>query len=341
MMTKNILQTLQGTRTNTIPIWFMRQAGRYLPEYHKIRAQAGSFLNLCYNPVLATEVSLQPLRRFDLDASIFFADILVIPDALGQKVTFKDGIGPVLHVPDNKTDFLHIMEKNIPKIHDTLNPLYETLDRLKIALPNNKTLLGFSGCPWTIATYMILGHGKKNLQDCLEFFDNNSHFLTPFIEILCESIAEYCIKQIYAGADVIQLFESWAGVLYGRHLEILSEAPITKIIAQIKKVHPKTPIIVFAKNYNGNLEYLYETTHCDAVSLTSTDDIQSSTKIYPVQGCLDPQILKSGIGLEQEIYRICDILKDRPHIFNLSHGINKETPISHVEKAISIIKGYK
>lgn len=335
---KPVLQCLQGSRPDKIPIWLMRQAGRYLPEYHKIRNKAGSFLNLCYTPKLATEVTLQPLRRFDLDASIFFADILVIPDALGQQVDFEKNIGPILQVPDDKMAFLHTMESNISKIHNKLHPLYETLDRLTTEIPKMTTLIGFSGCPWTISSYMILGQGKQDLQKCIQFAHQNPDFWHAFTEILIITIADYCIHQINAGAEVIQLFESWAGALYNDDIAVFSTHPIQKIIKKIKEVHPDTPIIVFPKNLHMDIDIFKQKTGADAISVTHINMIANSDKKYPVQGCLDPAILRSGDNLEQSAYDICTAFKDRPHIFNLSHGIDRTTPISHVHRLIDAVK---
>lgn len=338
MKTKIVLQCLKGQKPDKVPVWLMRQAGRYLPEYHEIRNKAGSFLNLCYTPKLATQVTLQPLKRFDLDASIFFADILVIPDALGQKVDFQKNIGPVLQVPEDKTAFLRTMELHLSKIHTTLNPLYETLDRLTTEIPKKTTLIGFSGCPWTIATYMILGKGKQNLQKCIQFAEENPDFWQMFYKILVESIADYCIYQIYAGAEVIQLFESWAGALYGDDIAYFSINPIHQIIAKIKSVHPVTPIIVFPKDIRMDIDIFKQKTGADAISLTDIRMVTHSDKKYPVQGCLDPAILQSGENLEQSAYDICMALKNRPHIFNLSHGIDKKTPILHVHRLIDAVK---
>ncbi len=311
-----------------------------MPEYHHIRNTTDSFLDVCYNPKLATEITLQPIRRFDFDASIFFADILVIPHALGQQVDFQKNIGPILQIPEDNTQFLSTLDSHLPTIHTRLNPLYETLDRLTTALPPRITLIGFSGCPWTVATYMILGRGKQNLQHCVDFAKKYGDFWRVFYDILIEAIAEYTIQQISAGAEVIQLFESWAGALHGDDIDMFSVYPIATIIKKVKSVKPNTPIIVFPKNIHMDIDVFQQKTGCDAVNLSCTDMVKNSTKTYPVQGCLSPDILKSGKHLEQHVFDICETLNNRPHIFNLSHGIDKHTPIDHVHRLITAVKNY-
>ena len=342
---KLFLNTLLGNTTEQTPIWLMRQAGRYLPEYKKVRAEAGSFLNLCYNPNMAAEVTLQPIRRFGFDASILFADILVIPDALGQGVDFLEGEGPVLDKITTLEGLNKIKPDNYDVFHKHLNPIYETLDILKTKLPKDVTLIGFAGAPWTVATYMIAGRGKQDFSVLAKWANENKEMFEPLIDLLVESTSQYLIKQVEAGAEVLQLFDSWAGALNEADFIQWALKPAQKIVANVKAIYPDVPLIGFPRGADKRIPDYVQKTGFNAVSLEHGIDLQWAKEniqnICPVQGCLSPDTLLSGKNLEQETLEILEIFKDAPHIFNLGHGINKDTPIENVEKLVSIVKNFK
>ena len=342
---KIFLDTLQGNQTDKTPIWLMRQAGRYLPEYKKVRAQSGSFLNLCYNPKKAAEVTLQPIHRFGFDASILFADILVIPDALGQLVDFQEGEGPVLDKITTLEGLNKITPDTFDDFHKHLNPVYETLDILKTVLPKETTLIGFAGAPWTVATYMIAGRGKQDFNILAKWANENEEIFTPLMDLLVASTSEYMIKQVEAGAEVLQLFDSWAGALNELDFIKWSLKPAQKIVENIRAIHPSVPLIGFPRGAGKRIPDYVKQTGFTAVSLEHGIDLQWAKEniqsICPVQGCLSPDTLLSGVNLEKKTLEILETFKDGVHIFNLGHGINKETPISHVEELVKIVKNYR
>lgn len=347
LSSKLMLNTLKGqcVKNSHTPVWLMRQAGRYLPEYHKTRNQAGSFLNLCYNPKLASEVTLQPIRRFDFDASIVFSDILVIPDALGQKVDFIEGVGPVLENISN----INEIPENFDVLTEKLNPVYETLDILKTELPKTTTLIGFAGAPWTIATYMIASNTNDKLSISLQKLKSDNEFSDKLFNVLIKSISLHLINQVKAGAEVLQIFDSWAGFLNDKDYIKYSVGPITEIINNVKKVYPDTPIIVFKRGEDGNEkeEKFIKLFNTGADCISINDNINSQYIIdnlkdgQSIQGNLNSDILKSGKNLKYEIIKILDDFKNVAHIFNLAHGIDKETPIENVELLVKTIKEYK
>ena len=348
---KIILNTLNGQvcENSHTPIWLMRQAGRYLPEYHTVRNKAGNFLNLCYNPKLATEVTMQPINRFGFDGSIVFSDILVIPDALGQKVDFVESVGPILENISTEDELNKLIPENFNNFIDKLNPVYETLDRLKNELPNETTLIGFAGAPFTISSYMVASGDKDKLNKTLQILKNNPEFSKKLFDILIKSISIHLINQIKAGAQTLQIFDSWAGFLEDEDYINYSINPITEIIKSVKSEYPKIPIITFKRgnDNNNNSEKFIKlfNTDCDCISIGGNIDINYIKDNLPknkcIQGLLSSETLLTGKNLESEIIKILDNLKGTAHIFNLSEGINKETPIKNVETLIKIIREYK
>jgi len=318
----------------------MRQAGRYLPEYREVRARAGSFLDLCYNPELAAEVTLQPLRRFNLDAAILFSDILVIPDALGQTVRFEVGEGPRLE-PISPEGLGKLRPDNlIPH----LLPVLETLQRVKSALAPEKTLIGFCGSPWTVATYMIAGQGSTDQAAARMFALTHPEAFRQLIDILVEASIVYLVAQLRAGADVVQLFESWALNLDEVSFRAQVIEPNRRIVAGVRAEVPGARIIGFPRGAAGMIGEYVVATGVDALGLDYAMPVGFAGKLLaealPVQGNLDPiRLLAGGSQLDQRIDEILEGFANRPHIFNLGHGILPETPIAHVEQLVARVKG--
>lgn len=343
---KSVLNVLNGQPADIPPVWIMRQAGRYLPEYRNIRAQAGSFLNLCYTPKYAVEVTLQPIRRFNLDAAILFSDILVIPDALGQKVSFTEGEGPRLEPIDTYEKFLSLKDSNSESIFNHLEPVFETLTELKIQLPSNTTLLGFCGAPWTVASYMIAGQASPDLEKAKMLAETNPKLLDLLIKKLVDVQSEYLIKQFKSGADAVQIFESHAGSLPlgSNSISQWCFTPIKQMISRVRESIPNAPIIVFARGsgFNNHLRVIPET-GANAVGVDWSVNFSKFRKIISststTQGNLDPQTLVSGgYKLDQEVDLILNSIQGFPHIFNLGHGITPNTPINHIQKMLSRIR---
>lgn len=344
---KIFIQNLKDQQTDAVPFWFMRQAGRYLPEYRELRAKAGGFLKLAYNPEWASEVTMQPIRRFGMSAAILFSDILVIPQALGMDLKFETGEGPKLNALQDLND---IQNLNSEKIHETLNPIYETVrqtsQKLKSENFQETALIGFAGSPWTVACYMIEGGGSKNFAKTQEWALNKPDEFSTLIQTLIEATANYLGKQIEAGAEAVQLFDSWAGILDNESFARWSIAPTKAIIDKIKKNYPETPIIGFPRNVgNKSIQYVNET-GIQAVGLDyeinpvwARDNLQS---IIPVQGNLDPSILlEGGQKMIEAAQNILEIFSNKPFIFNLGHGVIKETPPEHVEQLCDLIRNFK
>lgn len=336
-----MLSALQGKKTVRPPFWLMRQAGRYLPEYRELRSQAGSFLDLCFNPKLAMEVTLQPLRRFDMDAAILFSDILVIPFALGQSLAFEAGEGPRLGTLD-----IASIENALSGVSGKLSPVLETVSRTRQALDPGKVLIGFAGSPWTVACYMIEGRGSsqgflKTKQFALENPKDHSRLMA----CLTEATIDYLSAQIKAGADAVQLFDSWAGLCQGRSFETNIIEPTRQIVRELKIRHPHTPIIGFPRQAGGNYAAYARLTGVDALGLDTDVSLEQAAtlqKEIPVQGNLDPEVLlRGGDGLERTAKSILAALAGGPFIFNLGHGIIKETPPEHVALLANIIKGWR
>ncbi len=318
----------------------MRQAGRYLPEYRETRAKVGTFLELCYTPALAAEVTLQPLRRFALDAAILFSDILVIPDALGQKVGFESGEGPVLE-PVSPGGLGQLTPETVV---EHLAPVFETLGRVKAALTPETTLIGFCGSPWTVATYMIAGRGSPDQAAARLFALEQPQAFGTLIDILVEASVRYLVAQFRAGADVVQLFESWALNLDEEAFRAQVIAPNRRIVAGVRAQIPEAAFIGFPRGAAGMLPEYVAQTGVDALGLDYATPVgwadAALPRALPVQGNLDPLRLRAGgAQMEARAEAIIAGFGNRPHIFNLGHGITPDTPIGHVERLVALVKG--
>jgi len=321
----------------------MRQAGRYLPEYRATRANAGSFLDLCYNPALAEEVTLQPLRRYDFDAAILFADILLIPDALGQPLAYKEGEGPVL---DPIRSAKELTSLSMDNLHDRLNPVYETVNRLSSSLPSHVTLIGFAGAPWTVASYMVEGKGSKDYAEIKKWAYSDPEGFQKLMDILIQSTIEYLLKQVEAGAETVQIFDTWAGVLPDDMFRKWVIAPTRQIVDGLRAVHPDLPIIGFPKGIAGNLLEFVKGTGVTAVSLDTSTPLEWAVEnIQPhvvVQGNLDPiMVVAGGQAMVDRVHEILETLSNGPHIFNLGHGIIPQTPPENVALLAETIHAWK
>jgi len=338
---KPFLNALKGQRQPIPPVWMMRQAGRYLPEYRAVREQAGDFLDLCFNPKLAAEVTLQPVRRFHFDAAILFSDILVIPHALGQKVGFEAGEGPRL-TPLRELGGLAALRGEVDQ--KMLAPVYETVGLVKAALPDDVALIGFCGAPWTVATYMIAGCGTPDQAPARSFAYREPDSFAALIDRLVQASADYLLQQLKAGAEAVQLFDTWAGVLAPEEFERWCVQPAKRIVALLRRDVPDAKIIAFPRGAGTNLLRYIEQVPVDAVGLDWTIDrsfareqIQSR---LPVQGNLDPLALLAGGGaLDRAIDLTLAAFGAGPFIFNLGHGILPETPIAHVEQMLKRVRG--
>jgi uroporphyrinogen decarboxylase len=337
---KPLLSILAGEQLAPPPIWLMRQAGRYLPEYRELRARAGSFLALCYDPILAAEVTLQPVRRFQLDAAILFADILLVPQALGADVRFEEGEGPRL-APVTSVHGLRRL--NAHGMLDRLAPVFETVRRVRAELPAKVALIGFAGAPWTVATYMIAGRATPDQKDAKLRAYQDPGFVAALIADLTAATISYLCAQADAGAEVLQLFDTWAGGLAEPLLEPLVFAPTREIVAALKRRHPKVPIIGFPRGIGLHLPAYARTTRVDAVGLATGDDVRLAAALIPrdvvLQGCLDPlALIVGGKTLQNAVERLLADMGDRPFVFNLGHGILPETPPEHVAELVRMIR---
>jgi uroporphyrinogen decarboxylase len=340
---KRLLNLLNGISTDQVPFWFMRQAGRYLPEYRALRQEAGGFLNLCYNPDMAVEITLQPVRRFDMDAAILFSDILVIPHALGQTLSFQQGEGPVLEPVDNAEKLKKLTKDSL---HDHLAPVYETVSRLSKALPPHVTLIGFAGAPWTVATYMVEGHGSVDQAAAKSWAYGDPEGFQKLIDLLVDATSLYLIQQIRSGAEVIQIFDTWAGGLPPSQFNRWCVAPVRQIIDQIRAEFPGFPIIAFPRGAGPRFADYAAQTGATALSIDTglapewaAENLQSRVC---VQGNMDPRILVAGGELmRREATGILQTLSKGRHIFNLGHGIVPETPVEHVAELVALIKNFK
>jgi len=334
------MRALNGEVSAIPPIWFMRQAGRYLPEYRELRAKAGSFLDLCFNSDLAAEVTLQPVRRFDLDAAILFADILLIPHALGQHLSFVEGDGPRLEPPVSHKDIEAFRRQDIL---DELSPVFETVRKTKAALGDDKALIGFAGAPWTVATYMLAGGPMKDPASLRMRYYREGSFIPDLIDLLVEKTIGYLIAQIDAGADVVQLFDTWAGGLPWPVLEAVSLAPMEKISAAVKKARPGTPVIYFPKGVGEKaIEYVMQP-HCKAFGIDYSMDPTwawaNLSEHAVIQGGLDPLLVTTGgAPMEQAADTLLNLFHDVPYIFNLGHGFIPETPPENVAALIAHVR---
>jgi len=337
---KPVIRVLQGERQAVPPIWLMRQAGRYLPEYRAIRQTTDNFLDLCFDPKLAAEVTLQPIRRFVFDAAILFSDILVVPHALGQRVSFAQAGGPRLDAISD-TAGLRRLRRELDQA--ALAPVYETIERVKKELPGRVALLGFCGAPWTLATYMIAGMGTADQLPAREFAYRYPVAFAALIDTLIEASAAYLIRQFEAGADAVQIFDTWAGVLAPDGFDSYCIEPCRRIVAKVREKIPAAKIIGFPRGAGTKLKKYAATVAVDAVGLDWTidfafarDEIQSRR---PVQGNLDPlALLAGGTALDRAVDRILENFAAGPFIFNLGHGVLPDTPVANVERLVARVR---
>ncbi|MBV0891004.1 uroporphyrinogen decarboxylase [Paracoccus sp. Z118] len=338
---KTILRALAGETLPTPPIWMMRQAGRYLPEYRAKRAEAGDFLSLCYNPDLAAEVTLQPIRRFGFDGAILFADILLVPQALGSDVWFVTGEGPRLSTITSPAGVAAL--KPADAVHDTLSPIYETIRILRRELPEQTTLIGFAGAPWTVATYMVAGRGTPDQGPAHAFKDADRAAFTALIDRIGDATIEYLSAQIEAGAEVVKLFDSWAGSLKGQDFDDFALAPTAKIIAALKARHPAIPIIAFPREAGPRYVGFARATGADCVALDQSVDAGWAAANVQRDGCvqgnLAPQhMVTGGQALVDEMRRIVAAFSGGPHIFNLGHGITPDANPDNVALMVETVR---
>lgn len=337
---KPLLAVLRGERRDPVPMWLMRQAGRYLPEYRELRKEKGSFLSLVYDSEAAATVTLQPLVRFpELDAAILFSDILIVPFAIGQNLTFVTGEGPRLTPPLVSADL-----DQLTAYPARLEPIYETVRKVRAQLGATKTLIGFAGSPWTVATYMVAGQGSREHAETRRTAYADPLKFGAIIQRIEQVTLDYMSGQVEAGAEALQLFDSWSGSLSPMQFEQWVIAPTARLVAALKKRHPGVPIIGFPKGAGGKLAAYARETGIDAIGLDETVDQAWALKELPaglpIQGNLDPlALIAGGDTLSRSVERILDAFADRPHIFNLGHGILQDTPIAHVERLIGQVKG--
>ena len=339
--TKLLLRVLAKQRVAVPPVWMMRQAGRYLPEYRAMREKAGGFLDLCFNPELAAEVTLQPVRRFGFDAAILFSDILVIPVALGRKLWFVDGEGPRLEPLLDAKALLSVRKKADA---ERLSPIYETVRRVKAELARETTLIGFCGAPWTVATYMVAGQGTPDQAPAKKLAASSPDAFQHLIDCLIDASVDYLGDQLEAGADVVQIFDTWAGSLPAQDFERWCVQPTKRLVSKLRAKRPGAKVIGFPRGAGKNIPRYIDETGVDAVSLENGidrdfahEEIQSRV---PVQGNLDPLILRAGGGaLDKEIDAVLAAFSGGPFIFNLGHGILPDTPIAHVERMLKRVRG--
>jgi uroporphyrinogen decarboxylase len=341
-MTKTILRALKGEVLPTPPIWMMRQAGRYLPEYRETRAKAGDFLSLCYTPDLAAEVTLQPIRRYAFDAAILFADILLLPQALGPKLWFETGEGPRMETTDTPGQVANL--KPVEAIHETLAPVYETLRILTRELPKDTTLIGFAGAPWTVATYMIAGRGTPDQAAAHRLKDHDRLTFQALIDRIADATVEYLSAQIEAGAEVVKLFDSWAGSLKGQDFRDFAEAPAATIIAAIKARHPGIPVIAFPREAGPGYIGFAHRTGADCVAIDNSVSPEWAAANVQIDGCvqgnLAPEhLVTGGAALVAATRHVVKAFSKGPHIFNLGHGITPEAHPDHVQLMIDTVRG--
>ena len=336
-----LLDTLNGRRGERVPLWLMRQAGRYLPEYRELRERKGGFLALAYDSEAAAEITLQPVRRFGFDGAILFSDILVIPHALGQDLWFEAGEGPRLAPP-----LLDGAWRALEAAPRRLDPIYETVRLTRAALPDNVTMLGFAGSPWTVATYMVAGQGSKDHHQARELAYRDQAAFASLVEAIERATIDYLLGQIDAGVEAVQLFDSWAGSLAPDQFERWVIAPNARIAAALHEARPGVPVIGFPKGAGAKLPAYARETGVDAVGVDETvDPLWAARELpagMPVQGNLDPLLLLAGgEALEARTCAILEAFGDRPHVFNLGHGIGQFTPIEHVEKLIATVRAWR
>jgi len=338
-VTAPLLSVLRGAVPARPPLWLMRQAGRYLPEYRALRAEKGGFLDLCYDSESAAEVTLQPIRRFGFDGAILFSDILVVPHALGQDLWFEAGEGPRLAPPLVEGELASLVPAP-----QRLAPVIDTVRRVRAALAPQTTFLGFAGSPWTVATYMVAGQGSKDHAAARRMAYQQPAKFGAIIDAVIETTVDYLSAQIAAGVDAVQLFDSWAGSLSPAQFRQWVIAPNARIVKALKLRHPDTPIIGFPKGAGAKLVDYAQETGIDALGLDETLDPAWAARELPahlpLQGNLDPlALIAGGETLDRAVDAILEALSGRPHIFNLGHGILPDTPIAHVEQLVARVRG--
>jgi len=342
MTEKLILRALAGETLPTPPVWMMRQAGRYLPEYRATRAQAGDFLSLCYNPELAAEVTLQPIRRYGFDAAILFADILLLPQALGPKLWFETGEGPRMETTTTPAQLAALRLDEA--IHDTLNPVYETLRILSRELPRETTLIGFAGAPWTVATYMIAGRGTKDQAPAHALKAADRKTFQGLIDRITEATILYLSAQIQAGAEVVKLFDSWAGSLKGQDFHDFAVKPAARIIGGLKRRHPGIPVIAFPREAGQGYVGFARATGADCVALDNSVSADWAAEHVQKDGCVQGNLaphhmVTGGQALVDETRAIVKAFSRGPHIFNLGHGITPDADPDNVKRMIDTVRG--
>ncbi|WP_300058905.1 uroporphyrinogen decarboxylase [uncultured Roseobacter sp.] len=339
--TKPILRALAGETLPTPPIWMMRQAGRYLPEYRATRAQAGDFLSLCYNSELAAEVTLQPIRRYAFDAAILFADILLLPQALGADLWFVTGEGPRLSTIQTQADFDKL--RPVDDIHETLGPIYETVRILRRELSSETTLIGFAGAPWTVATYMIAGRGTPDQGPAHALMQDNRELFEALIARLTAGTIDYLAAQIDAGAEVVKIFDSWAGSLKGDAFQRYALEPAREITKALKERYPGIPVIGFPREAGDSYIGFAKATGVDCVALDNSVSADWAAKHVQVDGCVQGNLASShmvtgGQALVDETRAIVTALSNGPHIFNLGHGITPDADPDNVQRMIDAVR---
>ena len=336
---KKFLSVLAGAVHEQPPMWMMRQAGRYLPEYRQVRAEAGSFLDLCFSPKMAAEVTLQPIRRFGFDAAILFSDILVVPHALGQKVTFEEGHGPRLSPVLDPESIERLGRIDLKK----LDAVFEAIALIKSDLPQETALIGFCGAPWTVASYMIAGSGSRDLAEVRMFAFRYPQAFQKLIDVLVDSSIEYLLAQAKAGVEVVQIFDSWAGLMPSDQFQAWCIEPIRRIVEALRAQAPSLRIICFPREAGSNLASFVSRVHGDCLAIGTSENIPAVRAQLPAntvfQGNLDPlALIAGGKALEDGVRRIRAEFSGAPYIFNLGHGILPETPIAHVETLVKLVR---
>lgn len=336
-----LLRTLRGENCADKPVWLMRQAGRYLPEYRALRAEKGGFLALVYDSEAAAEITLQPLHRFGFDGAILFSDILIVPYAMGQDLKFLVGEGPHL-----SPRLLDTQLSALQAVPGRLDPIYQTVALVKAALGPDQTMLGFAGSPWTVATYMVAGEGSRDQHDTRALAYRDAGAFQAIIDAIGDVTIEYLAGQIDAGAEAVQLFDSWSGTLAPSEFERWVIAPNARIVSALADRYPATPVIGFPKGAGEKLPAYARETGVHAVGIDETiDPVWAAHELpagMPVQGNLDPLLLLAGgPELERQTHRVLEAFADRPHVFNLGHGIGQFTPIAHVEQLLGLVRGWR
>ena len=336
-----LLDTLNGKRGRQVPLWLMRQAGRYLPEYRALRAEKGGFLAMAYDSEAACEITLQPIERFGFDGAILFSDILIVPHALGQNLEFLAGEGPRLSPPLADSAL-----EGLTRDQTRYDPIYETVRLCRQRLPESTTMLGFAGSPWTVATYMVAGEGSRDQHEARALAYRDPGKLDAILDAIVDETIIYLSGQIEAGAEAVQLFDSWAGSLAPDEFERLVIAPNARIVAALRERHPETPVIGFPKGAGEKLPAYARETGVQAVGVDETvDPVWAARELpadMPVQGNFDPLLLLAGSErLETRARFILEAFRDRPHVFNLGHGIDRRTPIAHVERLIATVRDFE